>query len=118
MFGEEILAEKLMNDISPSFGTGPPSLEVAETTNQVSHQVFSNLEFPILEEVIPQSTRFEVIPNFEDVATNLSIQQPGFMVDSFEFQIQEIDSEIKRYDKDEAALAGKKIMASDDYYQD
>ena len=78
MFGEEILAEKLMNDISPSFGTGPPSLEVTETTNQVSRQGFSNLEAPILEEVIPQSTRFEVIPNFEDVATNLSIQQPGF----------------------------------------
>lgn len=77
VFGAEILAGKLMNDLSPSSGAAPLSLEVTETANQVSCQGFSNLEAPILEEVILQSTRFRVIPNFEDVTTKPSIQQPG-----------------------------------------
>lgn len=98
-------------------GGGTSSVVVdSETTNQVSRQEFLILQDPPIEEIIPQSSWLEDQPNSKNSIINLSIQKAGFMDESFEFQIQEIDAEIRRFDKDKGEVTGENILEAEDHF--
>lgn len=117
MFREDDHLEKATEELFPNSGAAPPSSEETGMTNPISLHESSILKFLIPKENIPQSTRFENNPISEDMPIIPSTQQAYSNHDSFQFQIQEIDSDIRKFDKDEEVLAGTKIIVPDNHYQ-
>lgn len=63
-----------------------------------------------IEEIIPQSSQLEDLPNSKNPIINRSIQEAGSTDESLESQIQEIDAEIRLFDKDKGDVTGENIL--------
>lgn len=63
-----------------------------------------------IEEIIPQSSQLEDHPNSKNPIINRSIQEAGSTDESLESQIQEIDAEIRLFDKDKGDVTGENIL--------